>query len=88
MLDAMKTHGTLTKLREKLGKYERLCMIRMKIFERIENVKTNAILSEGSFGKHRIKRLWLNLNSGKTKRLWPNLNLRERLLGLNGRGRI
>ena len=45
MLDAMKTHGTLTKLKEKLGKKEkekkkRLCMIRMKSFERIENVGT------------------------------------------------
>ena len=36
MSDAMKTHGTLTKL----GRYEKLCMIRMKNFERIENVKT------------------------------------------------
>ena len=36
MLDAMKTHGTLTRLKEKLGKYERLCMSNMKIFERIE----------------------------------------------------
>ena len=40
MLDAMKTHGTLTKLKEKLGKNGRLCMIRMENFERIENVKT------------------------------------------------
>ena len=41
MLDALKTHGTLTKLKEKLDKYERLCMITgMKIFLRIENVKT------------------------------------------------
>ena len=40
MFDAMKTHGTLTRLNKKLGKYERLCMIRMKIFERIENAKT------------------------------------------------
>ena len=40
MSDAMKTHGTLTKLKEKLGRYEKLCMIRMKNFERIENVKT------------------------------------------------
>ena len=40
MFDAMKTHGTLTRLNKKLGKYERLCMIRMENFERIENVKT------------------------------------------------
>ena len=40
MLDAMKIHGTLKKLKEKLGKNERLCMIRMKSFERIENVGT------------------------------------------------
>ena len=40
MLDVMKTHGTLTRLKEKLGKYERICMMRMKIFEWIENVKT------------------------------------------------
>ena len=88
MLDAMKKDEMLKKLKEKLGKNERLYIISMKNFERIENVKTNAILSEGSFGKHRIKRLWLNLNSSKTKRLWPNLNLGERLLGLNSRGRI
>ena len=75
MLNAMKTQGTLTKLKEKLCKYERLCMKRMKYFERIENVKTNAILSEGSFGKHRIKWSWSNLNSSETKRSWPNLNL-------------
>ena len=40
MLDAIKTHGTLRKLKEKLGKNERLCMIRMENFERIENLKT------------------------------------------------
>jgi len=40
MLDARKTHGTLTKLKEKLCKNERLCMIRVKSFERIENVGT------------------------------------------------
>ena len=40
MLDVMKTHGTLTRLKEQLVKYERICMMRMKIFERIENVKT------------------------------------------------
>ena len=40
MFDAMKNHGTLTRLNKKLGKYERLCMIRMENFERIENVKT------------------------------------------------
>ena len=40
MLDAIKTHGTLTKLKEKLGRYEKLCMMRMKNFERIENVGT------------------------------------------------
>ena len=40
MLDAMKTHETLTKLKEKLGKFERLCMIKMENFEGIENVKT------------------------------------------------
>ena len=39
MLDAMKTHGTLTKLKEKLSTYEKLYMIRMENFERIENVK-------------------------------------------------
>ena len=40
MLDAMKTHETLWKLKEKLGKYERLGMIKMENFKRIENVKT------------------------------------------------
>lgn len=39
MLDAMKTHKILTKLKENLGRYERLCMIKMKFFERIGNVK-------------------------------------------------
>lgn len=34
----------------------------------------------------RIKRSWLNLNPVETKRSWPKLNLRERLLGLKGRG--
>ena len=40
MLDAMKTHETLTKLKEKLGRYERQCIIKMEKFKRIENVKT------------------------------------------------
>ena len=40
MLDSKKTHETLTKLKEKLRKNERLCMIRMKKSTRIENVKT------------------------------------------------
>ena len=40
MLDAMKKDEMLKKLKEKLGKYERLYIIRMKNFEMIENVKT------------------------------------------------
>ena len=36
----------------------------------------------------KIKRSRLNLNPNGTKWLWPNLNLGQRLLGLNGRGRI
>ena len=40
MWDARKTHETLTKLKEKLGKYGRPCMIKMGNFERIEDVKT------------------------------------------------
>ena len=50
--------------------------------------KNIAILSEGSFRKHRIKQSWLNLNLGEIKQSWSNLNLRERLLGLKGHGRI
>jgi len=40
MSDAMKTHETLIKLKEKQGRYERLCIIKTEKFERIENVKT------------------------------------------------
>ena len=32
MLDAMKQHETQWKLREKLGRYEKLCMIKMVNF--------------------------------------------------------
>ena len=35
------------------------------------------ILSVSSFGKHRIKQSWPNLNPTATKRSWPNLNLVE-----------
>ena len=50
MLDAKRTHETLWKLQEKLGKYERLCMIKMENFERIENVKTIWFLDGSNFG--------------------------------------
>ena len=40
MLNTMKTRETLIKLKEKQGRYERLCIIKMENFERIENVKT------------------------------------------------
>jgi len=39
MLDAMKTHETLRKQREKLGRYEKLCMTNGKFWE-IEKVRT------------------------------------------------
>ena len=55
MLDAMKTHEVIIKLKEKLGKYERLCMIKMENFCEIEKCENSVILSEGSFGTHIIK---------------------------------
>ena len=39
MVDAMKTHETLTKLKEKLGRYERPCIIKMEKFDRIKKKK-------------------------------------------------
>ena len=73
----MKTHEVLTKIKEKLGKYESLCMIEMENFERIENLKKNAILSDRSFGKHRIIRSLPNQNPDENKLSLPNLNLEE-----------
>ena len=52
MLDSMKTHETLTKLKEKLGKNERLCMIRMKKSTRIENVKTKQFKTRVGLNEH------------------------------------
>ena len=53
MLDAMDTQGTLWKLKEKLGKYERLCMIKIEIL-REWKCENNEILSEGNFGNIRL----------------------------------
>ena len=52
MLDSMKTHETLTKLKEKLGKNERLCMIRMKKCTTIENVKTKQFKTRVGLNEH------------------------------------
>ena len=61
MSNTMKTHETLIKLKEKQGRYERLCIIKMEKFERIES-ENNAILSDNSFGKCKIKWSLSNLN--------------------------
>ena len=90
MVDAMKTHETLTKLKEKLGRYERPCIIKMEKFDRIKKKKKIVILSEGGFGKHKIKWSLPNLNPSETKRSLLNLNLEEgiRCLRLNYHCRI
>ena len=62
MFDAIKTHETLWKLREKLGRYEKLCMRKMENFGGIENVETKQFWNGSNFGNVVLNdhyRIWI-----------------------------